>query len=40
MLGRDGIRGMGLARGHEYAILDDADRARGMGQRVLWLKQH
>ena len=31
---------MGLARGHESAILDDADRARGMGQRVLWLKQH
>ena len=31
---------VGLARGHEYPILDDADRARGMGRRVLWLKQH
>ena len=33
-------KSMGLARWYEYAILDDADRARGMGQRVLWLKQH
>ena len=40
-LEREGFceKSMGLARGYEYAILDNADRARGMGERVLWLKQ-
>ena len=33
-------RSMGLARGHQYAMLDDANRARGMGQKILWLKEH